>query len=201
MAFCTNCGTQFNEKQEFCTNCGALLKPEHSSMSIGTKIIILLILLIGIVLSIVTIKNSTKNTSLHNKSETDKTIKMPDGNQKNVHNQEQDEETTGESAPMTELRQEAENWIKKSCSFEEKQGEYFSFRCGAVNPCTDCGSGENKWTATSEVEIGDCPAGNVWVMVRWANEEGEGGNNKVPPECKSITPKVIINFNFSKDYN
>jgi hypothetical protein len=112
-----------------------------------------------------------------------------------------DAEATEESEPVTELRREAEKWIKNSCSFKEKRGEYFSFSCGAVNPCTDCGSGENEWTATSKVKIGDCPAGSVWIMVRWAHEGGTGGNNKVSPECKSITPKVITNFNFSEDYN
>ena len=101
---------------------------------------------------------------------------------------------------INELEQEAEKWIKNGCSFKEKQGEYFSFSCGDVNPCTDCGSGENKWTATSEVEIGDCPAGSVWIMVSWAHEGGEGGNNKIPPECKSITPIIITDYNFEKSY-
>jgi len=103
-------------------------------------------------------------------------------------------------SPYEELEQEAEKWIENGCSFEEKQGEYFSFSCGAVNPCTDCGSGENKWTATSEVEISDCPAGSVWIMVSWAHEGGEGGNNKIPPECKSITPIIITDYNFEKSY-
>ncbi len=108
---------------------------------------------------------------------------------------------------INELEQEAEKWIKNKCSpheykqgeyFEEKQGEYFSFSCTARVGCTDCGGDfSSKWIATSKTIIGDCPENSVWKMMYSFDDGYEGGNNEVPPECKSITPNVIINYKFS----
>jgi len=100
------------------------------------------------------------------------------------------------SEQMSELKQEAEEWIKNPRSFETKQGQYYSFRSTDESPCTDCGAYAAWWQATSKVRIGDCPAGSIWEMRYGADEGGTSGRNIVPPECKSITPKPITDFDY-----
>jgi uncharacterized protein (TIGR02145 family) len=108
----------------------------------------------------------------------------------------QDTESSGDAT--AELEREAKKWQKNTSSYKNTEGEFFSFK-KMERSFSETGAVERVWTATSKIKIGDCPAKSVWEMMLWA-EEGMGiGNNKVPPKCKSITPKAIIGHKFEEE--
>jgi hypothetical protein len=86
-----------------------------------------------------------------------------------------------------ELEKEATAWVKGGggVTTEEEEGLFFKFNGFA-------GEGVVSWTATSKKAIGDCPAGSAWGL-SYDHEDGTKSSN-FPPKCKSITPKVIIDF-------
>ena len=111
-------------------------------------------------------------------------------------------ELAKDAAPaVTELGTEAKKWqdafVRKgqydevvSNSYKAYEGTYFSFKG------TKDKYGYYRWSATSKVVIGDCPAKSVWKM-EYGYESDEFAGNEVPPKCKSITPKVITDYSIT----
>jgi hypothetical protein len=97
-----------------------------------------------------------------------------------------------------ELEKEAKKWQGAFQSgggntYKSNEGKFFSFK---KNNKEDKFGTTEIWTATSKMQIGNCPAKSVWKMERYC---GDGKlscstNNSVPAKCKSITPNVITNF-------
>jgi hypothetical protein len=101
------------------------------------------------------------------------------------------------SIAIIELAQEAKEWQEGSDDvdvfrfgefvnpYKSNDGIYFSFKeSGNKNKAV--------WTATSKMQIGDCPANSVWKMTANAM----AGTNTVPSKCKAITPKIITNHRY-----
>ena len=94
-----------------------------------------------------------------------------------------------------ELESEARRWqsdvntdlrySSRISSYKAPESEIFSFEGTG-------GYDEYGWAATSKVKIGNCPAKSVWKMLA----KSEGSANYVPSKCKTITPKVITDFNY-----
>ena len=97
---------------------------------------------------------------------------------------------------IAELEQEAKKWKNSSADYKTRESQFFSFK-GIVKMSPGIYSEDYfNWTATSKAKIGDCPAQSVWEMTSQCSGAGCNGKNKIPSKCKSITPKVITDFNF-----
>jgi len=91
---------------------------------------------------------------------------------------------TDQEKAVAELEKEVVLFVKGEwCGTCTQEGVFFKFQ-GYVE------EGSATWTATNKKAIGDCPAGSEW----WLNRDEDGTNSKVPPKCKSITPKVFFNL-------
>ena len=95
-----------------------------------------------------------------------------------------------------ELEQEAKKWQGSfnddgSNSYKATEGDFFKFNSKNSDSGPDI-----IWTATSKVNIGDCPANSVWKMLN-ACEGMCYWSNQVPSKCEPITPKTISSYSGS----
>jgi len=96
---------------------------------------------------------------------------------------------------IAELEEEAKKWQSNAKKTGKSEGNFFSYIIARVpSPCYECGFNYlETWKAISKMKMGDCPAKSVWTMHN-ALDEGSYWGNKLPPKCKSVTPKVISNY-------
>jgi uncharacterized protein (TIGR02145 family) len=98
----------------------------------------------------------------------------------------------GDGNPIAELEQEAEKW-RDGNTYKSNDGTFFSFK--ATKKKDEEGITTRIWTATSKVKIENCPAKSVWEMKEGCLDPAFcGASNKVPAKCKSITPKIITDY-------
>jgi hypothetical protein len=115
---------------------------------------------------------------------------------------------------IAELEQEAKKWLllieiggvqtEKADSYKTLESQFFSFKATRKIE-EDTINYDDKseievvddmiiWTATSKVKIADCPAKSVWEMYYHCDFSDCDWGHKVPPKCKSITPKIVTDY-------
>jgi len=96
---------------------------------------------------------------------------------------------------IAELEEYAKKWQDHLQKNGKTDGRFFSFSVARVpSPCYECGFGYHEiWKAISKMKMSDCPAKSVWIMYVTA-DEGSSWGNKIPPKCKSVTPKIIAKY-------
>jgi len=102
---------------------------------------------------------------------------------------------------IVELEQEAKAWQKNTSETGKIEGRFFSFAVARGMPsCYECDDlGYVQWKAISKMKIGKCPAKSIWIMYYYSGLPSVWGN-KIPSECKAITPKIIANYKGEEDY-
>lgn len=110
-----------------------------------------------------------------------------------------------------ELEKEAKKWQlsintggntpkAKSDSYKESESQFFLFEStrkieeDKIDGNVEVVSDSIIWTATSKVNISECPANSVWKMYHECDFTSCSWGNKIEPKCKTITPKIITDY-------
>jgi hypothetical protein len=109
------------------------------------------------------------------------------------------------ASASAELEQEAKRWLKSfdiddmghvtGNAYKPSDGKYFSFeehKKKSASEGTVSKYDSYKWTATSKIKIGGCPAKSVWnVGVSVDCDWSAFSYGTVEQDCRFITPEVV----------